>query len=64
VDLCPILHCNHSLTLSEGVKLHSAVRGQCSLGIDTHAFGSEIADEAQHGRQLRTVHVFARRVAR
>jgi len=33
-DLSPVLHDDHSLTLTEGVKLHSAPEGQCSLGVD------------------------------
>ncbi|WP_425554583.1 recombinase family protein [Georgenia daeguensis] len=34
-DLGPILHADHSLTLSEGVNFHSAPGGQYSRGTDT-----------------------------
>ena len=34
-DLCPMLHCDHSLTLTEGVNIHPAPEGQFSRGVDS-----------------------------
>jgi hypothetical protein len=48
-DLCPIFHCDHSLTLPRGVKIRSASGGQLSPSIDEPGIGKcslgrEVAD--------------------